>query len=75
MTSGTVMVSLLSRRSLFLKEFGKRLELFGLVSLVKGNADLCKQLSVKDTNANTVDANNIVSVLKLCIHKMEPLGE
>ena len=58
------MVSLLSRRALFLKEFGKGLELFGLASLVQGNADLCKSLFVKDTKANIVDANYIVSVLK-----------
>lgn len=62
--TGTVMVSLVSRRSLFLKEFGKGIELFGLESLVKGNADLCKPLFVKNSNANIVDANYIVSVLK-----------
>lgn len=62
--TGTVMVSLISRRSLFLKEFGKGLELYGLESLVKGNADLCKPLFVKHSYANIVDANYIVSVLK-----------
>ena len=34
--TGTVMVSLLSRRSLYLKEFGKGLELFGLASTMRG---------------------------------------
>ena len=58
------MVRLLSRRALFLKEFGKDLELFGLASLVRGNADLCKSCFVKDSKANIVDANYIVSVLK-----------
>ena len=58
------MVSLFSRRALFLKEFGKGLELFALAGLVKGNADLCKPLFVNDTKANIVDANYIVSVLK-----------
>ena len=56
------MVSLLAGRVLFLKEFGKGLELFGLASLVKGNADLCKPVFVVDTKANIVDANYIVSV-------------
>ena len=62
--TGTVMVSLISRRSLFLKEFGKGLGLFGLASLVKENADLCKPLFVENSNANIVNANYIVSVLK-----------
>lgn len=62
--TGTVMVSLLIRRVLFLKEFGKGLELFGVASLLKENADLCKPLFVKDTNANIADANYILSVLK-----------
>lgn len=62
--TATVMVSLLSRRALFLKEFGKGLELFGLASLVRGNAGLCKSRFVKDSKANIVDANYIVSVLK-----------
>lgn len=62
--TGTVMVSLLIRRVLFLKEFGKGLELFRVASLLKENADLCKPLFVKDTNANIADANYILSVLK-----------
>lgn len=45
--TGTVMVSLLIRRVLFLKEFGKGLELFGVASLLKENADLCKPLFVR----------------------------
>ena len=49
---------------MFLKEFGKGFELFGLASLVKGNTDLCKLLLMKDSKANIVDANYIVSVLK-----------
>ena len=62
--TGTVMVTLISRRSFFLKVFGKGLELFGLASLVKENADLCKPLFVENSNANIVNANYIVSVLK-----------
>ena len=62
--TGTVMVSLVSRRSLYLKEFGKGLELFGLASAIKGNVDQCKKLFVDDTNVNIVDANYLVSVLK-----------
>ena len=62
--TGTVMVSLLSRRSLYLKEFGKGLELFGLASTMRGNVDLCKKLFVNDTNVNIVDANYLVTMLK-----------
>ena len=58
------LVSFVSRRSLFLKEFAKGLELFGLATAVKRNVDLCKKLFVNDTDANNVDAHYVVSVMK-----------
>lgn len=61
---GIVMVSFFSRRILFLKEFGKGFEFFGLVSLVKGNVDFCKLFFVIDSKVNIVDVNYIVLVLK-----------
>lgn len=61
---GIVMVSFFSRRVLFLKEFGKGFEFFGLAGLVKGNVDFCKSFFVKDFKINIVDVNYIVLVLK-----------
>lgn len=44
--TGTIMVSLASRRLLFLNEFKRGLELFGLVSARASNAALCRNLSL-----------------------------
>ena len=43
---GTVMISLVSKRLLYLNEFRKGLDLFGLPALMQANSLLCKQLFV-----------------------------
>ena len=62
--TGTIMVSLVSRRLFFLNEFKQGLKLFGLASAVMSNADLCRSLFVMDLSHITVDANYLVSLLK-----------
>ena len=61
---GTIMVSLVRRRLLLLKEFKRGLELFGLASAVASNASLCRSLFVIESSNITVDANYLVSLLK-----------
>ena len=55
--TGTVMVSLVSRRLLLLNEFKRGLELFGLASAMASNASLCRSLFVIESSNITVDAN------------------
>ena len=59
---GTLMVSFVSRRIVFLKEFSKGLELFGLYSIVRNNKELCRSLFVKDSYS-PVNANYVLSLL------------
>ena len=61
---GAIMVSLVSRRLLFLNAFKRRLELFGLASAITSNADLCRSLFIMESSHITVDANYLVSLLQ-----------
>lgn len=58
---GTVRVSLVSKRLVYLKEFKKGLNLFGLSKGLKDNVEMGKKLFVCQTN--TVNANYVVSIL------------
>ena len=61
----TVMVSIMSRKQVFINEFAKGLELFGLLDMMKANPELFPPLFVIDfSNAEEVDANYVVSILK-----------
>ena len=63
---GTVMISLVSKRLLYLNEFRKGLDLFGLQALMQANSLLCKQLFVTGHGGKAPDANYVVSCLIPC---------
>ena len=63
---GTVMISLVSKRLLYLNEFRKGLDLFGLPALMQANSLLCKQLFVTGHGGKAPDANYVVSCLIPC---------
>jgi hypothetical protein len=56
------MVSIVSKRLLFLKEFKKGLELYGFTRIIEANPQLCKDLFTRGNN--TVYANYLVSLLR-----------
>ena len=58
---GTMLISIVTRRLMYLKEFFLGLELFGFVSILKNNVELLKELFV--VTDNKVDANFVVSAL------------
>ena len=59
---GTVTVSIITRRQVFLAEFARGLELFGLMNAMKANAEVFKPLFVRDpSDTDAVDANYVVS--------------
>jgi hypothetical protein len=60
---GTVMVSLVSKRLLYLDAFRKGLDLYGLPELIQLNGDLCKHLFVIGQGGKAADANYVVSCL------------
>ena len=57
---GTVMVSLVSKRLLYLNEFRKGLDLYDFASVMQTNAGLCKDLFVRG-GSKVADANYVVS--------------
>ena len=59
--TGTVILTIVSKRLLYLKEFKKGLDHYGFLSVLKNNADLCKELFLK--NHDEVNANYVVSLL------------
>ena len=59
--TGTVVVSLVTKRQLLLKEFRKGLDLYGFLGALDENKELCKCLFVR--NAEPVDADYVVSLL------------
>ena len=59
---GTLRISIISRRIIYLKEFWKGLELYNFTSLIKDNSEICKSLFVRTSDTN-VDANYIVTLL------------
>ena len=62
---GTVTVSIMSRKQVFINEFGYGLELLRLLDMMKANPALVKPLFVIDPrNTEEVDANYFVAILK-----------
>lgn len=47
---GTIQVSIINKRLLYLREFCEGLKLFNVYALVKDNAALCKDLFVQNTS-------------------------
>ena len=60
--TGTVILSIVSKRLLYLKEFKRGLDHYGFQSALQNNADLCKALFL--INQDEVDANDVVSLLR-----------
>ena len=58
---GTMLISIVTKRLIYLKEFFLGLELFGFGSILKNNVELLKELFV--VTDNSVDANFVVSAL------------
>jgi len=58
---GTVKVSIISRRLVYLSEFKKGLNLFGLSKALNENVEVCKELFLRQSKP--VDANYVVSIL------------
>lgn len=61
--TGSVLISLVSRRQLYLSEFMKGLELYGLADIIKQKPEICKPLFVMG-QAKDVDANYVFSLMK-----------
>ena len=59
----SIMVSLVNRRRLYLCEFMKGMELYGLAELIRRNPESCKPLFVQATD-ESVDANYVFSLMK-----------
>ena len=62
---GTIQVSIINTRLLYLREFCEGLKLFNVYGLVKENAALCKDLFVQNTSG-PVDSDYVFSVLSPC---------
>lgn len=60
--TGTVILSIVSRRLFHLKEFKKGLDQYGFLSVLQDNADMCKELFL--VNQDKIDANYLVSLLR-----------
>ena len=58
---GTMLISIVTKRLIYLKEFFLGLELLGFGSILKNNVELLKELFV--VTDNNVDANFVVSSL------------
>ena len=58
---GTMLISIVTKRLMYLKEFLLGLELFGFGSILKNNVKLLKELVV--VTDNKIDANFVVSAL------------
>ena len=58
---GTMLVSIVTKRLMYLKEFCLGLELFGFGSILKNNVELLKELFV--VTDNDIDANLVVRAL------------
>ena len=58
---GIMLISIVTKRLMYLKEFFLELELFGFGSILKNNVELLKELFV--VTDNEVDANFVVSAL------------
>lgn len=60
---GTMMVSIIGRRSLYLKEFVEGLKLCGVLAAVRAHAEIAKPLFVRGEENRKVDANYLFSLM------------
>ena len=63
--TGTIQVSIVNKRLLYLREFCEGLKLFNVYALVKDNAVLCKDLFVQNTSG-PVDSDYVFSLVSPC---------
>ena len=62
---GTIQVSIINKRLLYLREFCEGLKLFNVYELIKENAALCKDVFVQNTSG-PVDSDYVFLVLSWC---------
>lgn len=60
---GSVMVSMVSQRSVYLAEFMEGLNLYGFKDILLKDGDVCKELFVKGGDDRIIDANYLFSLL------------
>ena len=61
--TGSILISLITKRQVYLKEFMKGLELYGLAEIIKQNPESCKPLFVRGS-VQGVNANYVFSLMK-----------
>eukprot|EP00794_Sanderia_malayensis_P012930 gene12930-14262_t len=65
-------VSVINRRSLYLKEFSRGLSLFGIYDALRDHPDLLKKLFVLQRDADKVDSMYLASVLSPVFSSQDP---
>lgn len=60
---GTMIVDIVGKRLLYLKEFAEGLNLFGVIGAVRAYPNLTKSLFVKKEDGDVVDANYVFSLM------------
>ena len=63
--TGAIMISLVTRRQLYLSEFMRGPELYGLPDIIRQKPEMCKALFVMELEKD-VDANYMFSLKKPC---------
>ena len=63
--TGSILISLVTRRQLYLSEFMRGLELYGLADIIRQKPEICKALFVMG-HEKDVDANYVFSLMKPC---------
>lgn len=61
--TGSILIGLITKRQVYLKEFMKGLEFYGLAELIKQNPESCKHLFLMGS-VRSVDANYVFSLMK-----------
>ena len=60
---GTIMVNMIGKRLLYLKEFEEGMKLFGVLQAVRAHTDAMKSLFLKGGDEKIVDANYVFSIM------------
>ena len=68
----TIKVSMISRRSVYLREFRNGLRLHGIAEAMRQHSNILKPLFVKQHNVEKLDANYLVSILVPLYSDSEP---
>lgn len=61
--AGTIMVNMIAKRLLYLKEFAEGMKLFGVIEAIRANPGITKSLFVKGEHEDVVDANYVFSLM------------